>query len=709
MAKQGVVVELYFSGMWNTMPTYTRDSIRIARQRPEGTEPSPATATLTLEGFHNPLSPLSPLFGLAGQNTPIRITLPSDTRFYGEVSSWEPRRTVDHNPATGRGDAWTAITAAGILRRLGQGTDPFRTPLTRAMIGDTVGDYRAIAHWAMEDEQAATQLASSLSGQPAATFLGDVTPAGYAGFAGSLPLPLLTAGTITATMPAYTDTGIWQMQHAFRIPSTFTADGDLITIRMVPGNTVAELRLSYVHAGPNLRLTAYNAAGGVMDTDDNFNALAYDTDYLASWTDNVQGGDHLVRFGLWGPDGSQVIGITSAPDGPGAGTNGMPQSLTARAGTGTAGWVFGQLGLYIDDVLSSPSVGPNAQAAGGFAGEQVHERMERLCREEGIPLTVEGSTSQAMGVQPQETLTALFAEGERTDDGTLFEPRDSYGLIYRCRLQRYNRPVALVLDYAAQEIGGELAPILDDLASRNDVTVSRRNGGSARAVLGSGRLSVLEPPDGIGRYTTRVDVNTETDHVLPQHASWHLYKGTVEGVRYAKVTVDLDAKPALVGDAAAVDVGDIIALDNLPADEATGRVLLMVTGYVETIGSHRRLITFDCIPAAQYDVGVWGSDATGSRWGARTTVLAEDLTTAETAADVNTGTDVWATTASHPGLFPAGGGAGINVDIGGLTYLCTAITGTHPNLTLTVVRLAADKAHSTGDRVWVTDTFRWGM
>jgi hypothetical protein len=100
---------------------------------------------------------------------------------------------------------------------------------------------------------------------------------------------------------------------------------------------------------------------------------------------------------------------------------------------------------------------------------------------------------------------------------------------------------------------------------------------------------------------------------------------------------------------------------------------------------------------------VYGTDATAYRYGAKDTNLAEDLTSVEAAADVDTGTDTWATTASHPSVFP------LNVNIGGLTYSCTAITGTHPNLTLTLVRLATDRTHATGTQVTVTDTGRYGL
>lgn len=720
MAKQDAVVELFYAGTWNTMPVYTRDSIRITRQRPEGTEPTPATAALTLQGFHNPLSPLSPLFGLAGQNTPVRITLDSDVRFYGEVSSWEPRRTVDHNPATGKGDAWTSITAAGILRRLGQGTDPLGSAMVRSMSGVTENDYEPLDYWPAQDGQDATLIGAYTPGTLPAVISGDVVPAFYAGATGSDAVPVINAGgsisgefSPTTLVASGTGDTIAQIQFMATIPATMSADANFMDIVVPPGtgDNIAFLRILWVDATSMLTLRWYNtldvpvswaeldfSAGDLYDTPLLF-AISLFTDVVGT------PGKVNVGFSAWSP---QTVGFPVAFDFDTwtAAAVPVPQTWEASATAVNAGWALGHFALYTDPaVILGSNVSDNARAIDGFAGEQVHERLTRLCREKGIPLTVDGTESQTQGPQYSDTLTALFAEGERTDDGSLFEPRDSYGLVYRCGRERINRDVALVLDYAAQEIGGELAPVLDDLVSRNDVTVSRRNGGSARAVLESGRLSVQEPPDGIGRYTTRVDVNTETDDILPHHAGWHLSKGTVEGVRYIRVTVDLDAKPALVGDAGAVDVGDIIALDNLPADEATGRVLLMVTGYTETIGSHRRLITFDCTPAKAYDVAVYGTDPGGivSRYGARSTVLAEDLTPTETAVDVNSGGEPWAKTSTHSAAFP------FNVNIGGLTYSCTAITGTNPNYTLTIVRLPVDKAHSTGDAVTVTDTGRYGL
>lgn len=710
VAKQDVTIELYYGGMWNTVEAYVRDPVRITRGHPEGAEPTPATATLTLKGFINPQSPLSPLYGLAGQNTPIRIPVDTSTRFYGEVSSWKPERTLDHNPATGMGDAWTAITASGILRRLGQGADPVRSAHYRAITQAGT----ALGHWSLEDPERSTVAQSSVVGvDPASPVTEaryttadgtDIPPGGAPKFgvgigpAGSAKLVDVTAGgTLEGLVPAG-GTG-WTVEFVFRmLPGAADGSTSVDIFRWYETGKYGEFIVNVTQAG----VTVFHEdpiSGDDGSADAAFNV--YDgTSHHFRYTTSQSGGNYLSRLYIDGNLMATADNFGSAM----AGTIGQVNRWTlnpleARGDEMPA--AFGQVVVW-------PSATPPTglvEAAFGHQAEAAGVRFGRLCDEEDIPYTIVGTDTdtQPMGVQPRETLPDLFADLERTDDAILFEPRDAYGLALRTGRDRYNQDPVLVLDYAANEVAPPLQLVLDDLSTRNDVTVNRRDGGEAQAVLETGPLSVLEPPDGIGRYATKVDVNTATVDVLPDHAWWHLSKGTTNGVRYARVVVDLDAKPALVADVEAVDIGDVIALDNLPADEATGRVRLLVLLINEVIGSHRRVVTFDCIPATPYDIGVWGSDAKGSRFGARTTFLAEDLTSVETAVDVDTGTDTWIKTSSHPTRFP------LDVTIGGLVYSCTAITGTHPNLTLTIVRLATDKTHTTGDQVTVTDTGRYGL
>lgn len=84
MAKTNVKVEVFYSGAWHDITAsddvYTRDPIRIARE-PQRTPAEgirvPSWANLTIEnrdGRYSTRNPNSPLYGLIGRNTPLRIS-----------------------------------------------------------------------------------------------------------------------------------------------------------------------------------------------------------------------------------------------------------------------------------------------------------------------------------------------------------------------------------------------------------------------------------------------------------------------------------------------------------------------------------------------------------------------------------------------------------------------------------------------------------
>jgi hypothetical protein len=74
------MVELLLNGTWTDMTarTYLRDPIRITRGRQDqGARVDPGSCTLTLNnkgGYFSPRNPLSPLYGLIGRNTPVRVS-----------------------------------------------------------------------------------------------------------------------------------------------------------------------------------------------------------------------------------------------------------------------------------------------------------------------------------------------------------------------------------------------------------------------------------------------------------------------------------------------------------------------------------------------------------------------------------------------------------------------------------------------------------
>lgn len=151
MAEQDVTVELFHSGVWNdvTADVYTRDGITVTHGRgDEQAHAAPSSCELTLrnvDGRYNPRNPVSPLFGLIGRNTPLRVTVGADVRFAGEVSQWAPGRAVDD------GDAWVKLSAGGVSRRLGQGASPLRSSAHRFIVRNN-----PVAYWPLDTGELGT-------------------------------------------------------------------------------------------------------------------------------------------------------------------------------------------------------------------------------------------------------------------------------------------------------------------------------------------------------------------------------------------------------------------------------------------------------------------------------------------------------------------------------------------------------------------------
>lgn len=153
---------------------------------------------------------------------------------------------------------------------------------------------------------------------------------------------------------------------------------------------------------------------------------------------------------------------------------------------------------------------------------------------------------------------------------------------------------SITLNFEDGQIAPDLEPDIDDFGRTNVVTAARRNGGQATVSDDTGSLGTAA----IGAYKTQVDINPDSDDALPQHAHFHLILGTDPDPRYPQVVVDLDANPDLVDGIANVDIGDVIGLEGIPADLGQPDALLLVNGYTEVIGSHRRTITFNTRPGA---------------------------------------------------------------------------------------------------------------
>lgn len=706
MTIQDAVVELFYSGVWNVAPAYVRDPISITRgRRDEQTQLGPSSATLTLDDrqeVYNPRNPMSvALYGKAGRNTPIRITVAGGQRFIGEVASWKPGRTLDFDRVAGRGDAWCEIEAAGILRRVG--TDPLDSPLRRAITAAT-----PTAYWPLEDSDGALSAQSAVDGVP------DMTPFGYSrftapvtgdpvpaaglprfgtgnGIPGSAPVVDLSQGGVLQGAPPVSTSVGWRVEFVLICPRD-KAD-NRIAVRWLTNGTWDTWDFQ-VEAGGIFATfgTGLTALGSVTASFNIFDGLPH---HYAIEAEQLGGATSAALY----VDGEFVefydAFVPPMTGSPGSITSVIVNPLEEINGT-AAMPIIGHVAVWNPHPVAAPD---HTTAMRGHHGEATTARFTRLCDELDVTSAIAGGApadTLTMGAQRVDTLTGLLGETERTDDGFIFEPRTLLGLAFRPGANVQNQAATLVLDWAGTEVAPPLAPLIDDQLARNDVVaVSTTSGASARSVEESGRMSVQAPPNGIGRKPGRVDVNPAADVTLIDHASWHRHKGTADEVRFAQITVDLLAHPGLTTDAAAVDVGHRIDLVNVPVSISPGTVSLIVIGYTEVIGAGTRKITYVCAPASPYVTATADGDPRVPADGSTLAALMNDsdmtFSLASTAAN---GPWVTGDTVSNPTDFP------LSILIGGELATASAISGASSPQTVTLSARALNGVN----RQWAAGT-----
>jgi hypothetical protein len=703
VASHTVAVELFYDSAWNEHSTdaYQRDGMTMkSGVSDESQEATPGSAVFTFanrSGDMNPMNPNGALVGKIGQNTPIRITIDGDQRFYGEMAQWKPGRAI-------KGDAWVGATAAGILRRLGRGVDPLRSPIYRA-----VNFAEPIAFWPLSDGQNATQAGSAISGGNPLTPAGTVTFAAVDGPAGDQqkfpefadPDTSVLVGQLAGVVPG-TDTGAWSVEWWFAgkgVPSS-TPLAECIHVAF-SGAAFATMtcQIQGGTGGPVISVYFLDGAGSVVDGPYARFIQPFDNGWhhvrvtavqnnptsatIAAYIDGVLGTTATFNTDIGYPVGT-VVAPTSAQ-------NSDVTSLSVA-----------DLAVY------DAAVGDHYDAGLGWAGELAGDRFLRLCDEQGIDADVvtDPADTQPMGIQGVTTLLEQFAEIERTDWGRIYESRTSLQLLLRTGHSMLNQDSVLTLNYNGGEIAPVLEPVVGDAHIRNDVTAAGRSGSTARYEQTAGAYNVQEPgtaEGAVGRYTTRIDVNPDDQSLLRDFAALRVFHGTFNGTWYESVTVDLDAAPSLTADVAAVTIGDKITLINLPEDETAGAVEHLVIGIVEQLPDQtRRLITFNLVPAKPYTMGILGAtDVEG--WldcGGSTTNEALDAT--ETGVDLLITDDC---TWTH-----ADGDYNILIGAEEMTVTAVGAVGGSPGAqtqTLTVTRSVNGvvTTHSTGAEVHVADPF----
>ncbi|MEU6535504.1 hypothetical protein [Streptomyces sp. NPDC047000] len=573
--------------------------------------------------------------------------------FSGEYSDWP---TV-----ASRGGHLIKVSGegAGILRRLNQGKKSLASTLRRR-----VPSFAPVAYWPMEEGSDATQAYSPVTG---------VRPLRATNFSwaaddtlpGSSPLPVVqVGGSFVAPVPAIA-AGSWQVELVYNLDTMPAALTTLFEVRTT--GTARRVRA---------RVTTNNVTIDGLDADDGtvFTGFTAAPQFTGAWTRlqirASQSGGSVTYSARWivigGTGFVSAQTITAVP--------GYVIDVRSSFGTGLDGMRWGHLAVF-NQLTDTPF---NA-ADQAFNREPAAARLTRLGSEEGVPVTVSGfqADTALMGPQRPATLLEQLEQAEAADGGLLVEDRVRLGLRYRTRTSMYNQTPVLTLAYASRGLG--LAePVDDDMDIRNDVTVERIGGSAGRAELTTGALSVLDPPDGIGRYDDSVQLNLASDDQTEPMAWWLVHLGTWDEARYPTITIRLHRAPSLIPTILGLSLGDLIRFTDLPTYLPPGPLDLIVVGYTQRIGTRTWEIDLVCVPGGPWAVGVVGDTVAGrvdANPGGSTLVTA--LTAVTTALTVHTPATgpmapaPWITSSgpapTYPSEFPA------DVRIAGEVLTATAI------------------------------------
>jgi hypothetical protein len=678
-------VELLVDGLWTdiTSRVMTREgngTIAITRGEPnEGASAEAGSCRLELnnrDGLFSTRNPSSPYYGKLSRNQPLRVSVPSGSsknyRFRGEVASWPQA----WDP-TGR-DVGIQIEAAGVLRRLGQGTAVTGSTLYTAITSGALSN-PVVAYWPCEDDANAASIAAGIPGVQPMRINGSMQLAANTAFVCSAPLPNLgTSGNLTGFVPAYTPQMSTMIRFLIAIPAAGATDGQVLCSILTTGSIV-QWNLYYSAASGGLvGLRGRNSSGTVV-VDTGIGGFSLNGQLAQLSAELVQTGpDIQVAIYSMLVEESTAVGSTATASGQTVGT--VTQLLVGGALASTA---IGHIRVQTSSAAPIDNF-DLAQQLIAYAGEAASDRVARLCALIGLPYEQIGSSSAAvaMGTQLPATPLSLIDDCQVADDGILYESTATIGLGYRTRVSLENQAPALALDYAAFELAGVPSPVDDDRYARNDITVKRTGGSSARAIQTTGPLSILQPPAGVGLYPDSITTNIESDADLPNQAGWRLHLGTVDEARYPQISVNLAhaayvANPALRQQVLAVRPGDRLTIANPPSFLPPDAISQIVIGFSETIDQFQHHVTFNTVPESPYHTALLEDPVLGRLDTGGSQLAAGALPTDTTLQVATTAGPLWTTNA---GDWP------FDIRIAGEQITVTAVSGAVSPQQFTVTR-----------------------
>lgn len=535
-------------------------------------------------------------------------------RFAGETSS-----VVPDNDLT-EGTRITKIECGTLFRRLEQGTSPVQSALRRFIPENISG---LIGYWPCEDERFSDRVAAGtpdtihmvLGGSATTTHGGIGNGANTVEFgaddsiACSAPLPHTNLSTFTAYLgEGNTNTGRLDTRFILKVPSP--QDPSVFVVELFTRGTAGRWHVQLESDG-SISLRAFGAAGILLD--DFGNAVIYNTPALW-WLQLAQNGaniDYNLSYVAIGAD--NVTSYTSGSV--------INQTLGGLFSLGQLSGFENSLAPS-DTVIGHMMIG-NVQVASGiffdplnaFLGESATTRLTRLAAENNLPIIGQCSSdsiSADMGPQQVDTLIKLFLECAATDHGIFFDSRGTNAFSYIPLEYLYDQTIKVELNHDLYELAPNFAPADDDAPTVNIVTAKARRGSSVTLIADTGPLNANDPgteEGAVGVYDKSFDLNPGSSEQLEQSAGWLLHLGTVDEARFPEIAVNY-ATPALTGniplalDVLDLDIGDVLAADNLENWHIYDQVQQLILGYTEIIDTaYMHSVGFNTAPNSPYNVG----------------------------------------------------------------------------------------------------------
>lgn len=657
------------------------------------------------DGDFTPERVESPYWPYVQPGTEIKYSIFWDgvwfVRAWLEASEWLPTwpygdLSVDDDEDGGSlvGEARVTVVASGVLRRLGQGEPPSLSAHHRAIAFN-----EPVGHWPLSDG------VEAIANLPAV----GTTPmifGAFRAFGGGFPAPDADPLFGQAQMAPWLEPGLLLQ------PSVASYMGAEIV-----GSSGGEFAVDYVTSGVGGNFAAYTVDNGVGITGD----------LIVAWyweADDATGMINLFYFTvLAGIPTSTLIGSFAAPtlfngttphhvrlhviangagadyalrvDGTAIASGNVatlavdPLTFAGFTWTNIANESTGISHIVVWD--NPPAAGQMTSSMLGYPDEMAGDRIERACLHQGEAVTIIGSESELCGPQQVDTFLGVCSAAAAVDAGIFGETHDVLGLLYRCGATLLNPDPDMFLDAAANELSNPFAPTLDDQAVTNDLTVTRIDGSSYRAVKTVGPKSVQPAPDGVGPYRKSLSLNLATDIQAAYAAEWAVWLATFPGMRYPSVSPALDIVADLFDEWLPMGIGDVAQVFNLPPQHPSGEVGLQVRGWVERHTPGQITLRLNATPSAPYEVGVSGDDgAPAGAWS-----QTGPLTRLSAALNSGVGT---ATVTIDGGLFnisdPVLAASPMSIVIGPVGYLgeicpVTDISGGASPQTFTITRTVA--------------------